>query len=70
MTRLTCTSGMNNTLEFVKSGGDAPVGSRTQRTASYPISPNGVRKVFLRRWGTSPHQRAVVTMGNGGGFKP
>jgi hypothetical protein len=70
MTRLDCMSFANNTRKFVKSGGGAPMGLMARRTAPYPISPNGVRKVFLRRRGTSPHQEAVVTMGNGGGFKP
>ncbi len=70
MTRFTCMSDMNNTHEFVNSGGGAPMGLMARLTAPYPIPPNGVRKVLLRRRGTSPHQRAVVTMGNGGGFKP
>jgi hypothetical protein len=70
MTRLTCIPCANGTHEFMKSGGDTPMGPLTRGTVSYPIPSNGVRKVLLRRRGTSPHQRAVVTMGNGGGFKP
>jgi hypothetical protein len=70
MTRLTCMSGVNNTHKFVKSGGGASMGLMARLTAPYPIPLNGVRKVLSRHRGTSPHQRAVVTMGNGGGFKP
>ena len=70
MTRPDCIFRANNAHKLVKSGGGALTGLMAWRIAPYPISTNGVRKVFLRRRGTSPHQEAVVTMVNGGGFKP